>query len=211
VKHITIEWRDDAPANLAKLAVGRCMATVMDEGMWKEVGLLTDTLDQIEGHSRLLRSLSFGDDDYEGHVLDMTGRVLGERRRHRPIPGPLYSRVRSSFPTTRNLGSPTWIPLPEVQLGAVGDDGPKARFHLRPRQRAHFDAVHAVEFDAIHDTTPVQQALDVVAHLRAGSGVRGEQDGFFTHGGRAVAGVRGPDKGAHRERAPTLACMPGWE
>ena len=73
MKHMTIEWRDDAPANLAKLAVGRCMATVMDEGMWKEVGLLTDTLDQIEGHSRLLRSLSFGDDDYEGHVLDMTG------------------------------------------------------------------------------------------------------------------------------------------
>jgi len=118
---MTIEWRDDAPANLAKLAVGRCMATVMDEGMRKEVGLLTDTLDQIEGHSRLLRSLSFGDDDYEGHVLDMTGRVLGERQPPSPDPWAsvqprpvvLPDDAKSRFPhlesVTNFLDLPTWL------------------------------------------------------------------------------------------------------
>jgi hypothetical protein len=36
---------------------------------WRELGALTETLDMIQGHSRLLRSLSWGDEDYDGHVL----------------------------------------------------------------------------------------------------------------------------------------------
>ena len=33
---------------------------------WQEVGLITDCSDLIDQHSRLLRSLSFGDEDYSG-------------------------------------------------------------------------------------------------------------------------------------------------
>jgi hypothetical protein len=41
------------------------------ESHWRELGLLTNHLDEVENHPRLLRSLSFGDDDYEGHVLSL--------------------------------------------------------------------------------------------------------------------------------------------
>lgn len=72
-------WRDDAPSNLVKLAVGRCLIAVMrDSGRWRELGLITDTASRIENHPRLLRSLHFGDDDYDAHVLSLVGLVLGE-------------------------------------------------------------------------------------------------------------------------------------
>jgi hypothetical protein len=38
---------------------------------WEEVGLLTGCSDIILGHHRLLRSLSFGDEDYSGNVLQV--------------------------------------------------------------------------------------------------------------------------------------------
>lgn len=38
-------------------------------GNWREIGLLTDCSDVVENHPRLLRSLTFSDDDYEGHAL----------------------------------------------------------------------------------------------------------------------------------------------
>jgi AbiJ N-terminal domain 5 len=38
---------------------------------WLQLGLLTGFYERIRSHSRLLRSLSFGDPDYAGHVLDI--------------------------------------------------------------------------------------------------------------------------------------------
>lgn len=71
------QWRQDAPANLVELAVGKCLIAEMDDSRWTEIGLLTGTKDRIYGHSRLLRSLRFGDDDYDGHVYDMVPVLLG--------------------------------------------------------------------------------------------------------------------------------------
>jgi len=36
---------------------------------WQEIGLLTDSSNLIDRHPRLLRSLSFGDEDYGGNVI----------------------------------------------------------------------------------------------------------------------------------------------
>lgn len=38
---------------------------------WQEIGLLTGFSDLINGHQRLLRSLSWGDEDYSGNVLSI--------------------------------------------------------------------------------------------------------------------------------------------
>jgi hypothetical protein len=38
---------------------------------WEEIGLLTACSDLIDGHPRLLRSLSWGDEDYSGNVLSV--------------------------------------------------------------------------------------------------------------------------------------------
>lgn len=72
-------WRDDAPPDLVILAVGKCLGDVMDKGRWTELGLLTSTREQLQGHPRLLRSLNWGDDDYQGCVYDVTPWVLGDR------------------------------------------------------------------------------------------------------------------------------------
>lgn len=38
---------------------------------WEEVGLITDCSHIISGHPRLLRSLSFGDEDYGGNIINV--------------------------------------------------------------------------------------------------------------------------------------------
>lgn len=62
-----------------KLAVGRCLIATADYGTWNELALLTNTQDRVANHPRLLRSLHFGDDDYDGHVLDVVPVLLHEK------------------------------------------------------------------------------------------------------------------------------------
>jgi len=45
---------------------------------WRELGALTDMMDEVERHPRLLRSLGFGDDDYEGLALKFLRSMVGE-------------------------------------------------------------------------------------------------------------------------------------
>ena len=42
---------------------------------WEEVGLLTGFSDLISKHPRLLRSLSWGDEDYSGNTLTIIKRI----------------------------------------------------------------------------------------------------------------------------------------
>lgn len=76
---MSLSWRADAPPNFVKLAVGRCLIATADFGTWNELALLTDSQERIDQHPRLLRSLRFGDDDYDGHVLDVVPALLKER------------------------------------------------------------------------------------------------------------------------------------
>lgn len=43
---------------------------------WLELAYLTNCQDIIDDHPRLLRSLSFGDDDYEGNVLEVVSKMV---------------------------------------------------------------------------------------------------------------------------------------
>lgn len=67
------------------LAIAKRLIPVRDrlvdkfnEGHWEELGLLTEATDIINGHDRLLRSLRWHDDDYEGNVLTVL-RTIVER------------------------------------------------------------------------------------------------------------------------------------
>lgn len=48
-----------------------------DASNWRELGALTNLLDQVENHPRLLRSLSFQDDDYGGLALAFLRKMIG--------------------------------------------------------------------------------------------------------------------------------------
>ncbi len=43
---------------------------------WLELGFALGVSDLINGHSRLLRSLSFGDNDYGGNILDVLDQIV---------------------------------------------------------------------------------------------------------------------------------------
>jgi hypothetical protein len=88
---------------LVKLAVGRCLIDVMDAGKWTELGLLTDTTERIDNHGRLLRSLYFGDDDYDGHVLDMVPYLLDEQKEPTPDSWPLPAGAQRVVPAPLTL------------------------------------------------------------------------------------------------------------
>lgn len=47
-----------------------------DAGNWEEIGLLTGASELIIRHPRLLRSLSWGDEDYAGNVLTVLRRIV---------------------------------------------------------------------------------------------------------------------------------------
>jgi len=48
-----------------------------DSSNWRELAALTNTLDEVEQHPRLLRSLIFGDDDYDGLALRFLRKMIG--------------------------------------------------------------------------------------------------------------------------------------
>ncbi len=51
------------------------------EGNWEELGLLTGATDTINNHHRLLRSLAWNDEDYDGNALSVLRQIVEEDAR----------------------------------------------------------------------------------------------------------------------------------
>ncbi len=62
-------WSTEERAELF-LALQKAIVSTFDDGDWKELGYKTGTIDWIDAHPRLLRSLHFNDPDYGGRVFD---------------------------------------------------------------------------------------------------------------------------------------------
>jgi len=99
---------------------------------WLEFGLLSGHTDLIQNHSRLLRSLDFGDDDYSGHVQDILIRLGRQDTAHldtleqildQHYPESTPSTYVSSQPSARKLTfAPTVFTIPDkvtVETGLV--------------------------------------------------------------------------------------------
>ena len=99
----------------------RTMAN-FDASNWEEVGLLTGCDDIIDKHPRLLRSLSWGDEDYAGNVLNVLKSIYGrdptalgvfERYIDRHYPG--EAQYISAKPSERKITfSPNVFNLPDA-------------------------------------------------------------------------------------------------
>ncbi|NLS07652.1 hypothetical protein HGP14_30805 [Rhizobium sp. P32RR-XVIII] len=66
----------DPSIRLAILPLKARVAKLFDKESWLEVATLTDSYDLVTGHSRLLRSLEWGDGDYDGHVLEVLTSIV---------------------------------------------------------------------------------------------------------------------------------------
>lgn len=64
--------------NVFTLALKRCIEATFDQGKWLGLGYLTDSVDLVERHPRLLRSLSWGDPDYGQRIFEVLPRMLGD-------------------------------------------------------------------------------------------------------------------------------------
>lgn len=62
-------------------AVVKAIVAKFDRSDWMSLALATGQLDYVKNHPRLLRSLDWGDPDYEGHVIEAVPRILGQRGR----------------------------------------------------------------------------------------------------------------------------------
>ncbi len=58
------------------LAIATAVESTFSSSEWVELGYLTGMSEWIDRHPRLLRSLSWGDPDYRGHVIDAVGLIL---------------------------------------------------------------------------------------------------------------------------------------
>ena len=68
--------RPEANPNKITLALKRCIVDTFDDSRWMELGYLTDSVEIVTQHPRLLRSLRWGDEDYEGNVLRIISRII---------------------------------------------------------------------------------------------------------------------------------------
>lgn len=61
-----------------KQVISRAIVEEFTQENWIQLGLLTGTSDLITGHSRLLGSLRFGDNDYQTHAATILSQLLQE-------------------------------------------------------------------------------------------------------------------------------------
>lgn len=66
----------DAEVNKQIIALKNHVVAGFNQSHWLELGVMTNHLDEVENHSRLLRSLGFGDEDYDGHAFSMLRKMV---------------------------------------------------------------------------------------------------------------------------------------
>lgn len=66
----------DRPSGRQLVALKNQIVNGFNDSHWRELGALTETFEMVTQHPRLLRSLSWGDPDYEGCVLEMIKNII---------------------------------------------------------------------------------------------------------------------------------------
>lgn len=108
---------------LAELAVEH-----FNSGDWLALGTHTGCLDTVRGHSRLLRSLSFGDDDYSGCVHEVLLSIVEREHANLDVAEEFiasrYGRPGVSVSTAKSRSAPiTFAPsVFDVPAGGVETD-----------------------------------------------------------------------------------------
>ena len=65
----------DQAHSLRVVALADIAVAKFDEGDWNRIGYMTGCSHIIDGHGRLLRSLSWSDPDYDGNALEVIGQI----------------------------------------------------------------------------------------------------------------------------------------
>jgi hypothetical protein len=138
------------PLALAKrlIALRARIVASFNAGSWEEVGLLTGQSKIINGHDRLLRSLSWHDEDYDGNVLtvlrqmaDRDVRVLKviEDYLDEKFPGEAKTEYVSAKPSERKIAfAPNVFQIPD---GGVEPDLVAVMMPFSPEFKPVYEAM----------------------------------------------------------------------
>lgn len=105
--------------------LGQRIVANFNRGHWEEIGLLTGQSELIHGHSRLLRSLDWGDEDYSGNVLSVVRQIAEEdpkayreleRYVEKRFPDQAEEYVSAKPSERRITFSPNVFEVPDVSL-----------------------------------------------------------------------------------------------
>ena len=78
--------RANADQSKVILALKRCVVDTFEDSNWRELAYITRTHALIENHPRLLRSLHFGDEDYDLNAMDVIPQIInGDPERLRVV------------------------------------------------------------------------------------------------------------------------------
>jgi hypothetical protein len=153
----------------------RIVASNFNEANWAEVGLLTGHSAIISGHPRLLRSLSWGDEDYDGNVLWVLEKIATRDQRALKViedyvtekfPGEDQAEYVSSKPSERKITfAPNVFQVPDggVEPDLVAVMMPFAAEFSRVfetiKRACSANAMRCVRADAIWDESTIIQDI----------------------------------------------------
>jgi hypothetical protein len=110
------------------LIISEAIQKTFSSSEWTEIGYITGVDEWIDRHPRLLRSLSWGDEDYKGHVLDAVKYILendpqnlGKLLEYKPISSWLKTNERSSYDELYSEVS--GMDVPHVEPSTSTDSG----------------------------------------------------------------------------------------
>ncbi len=140
-----------ADLNLSVLQLKEQIAKHFTSSHWQDIALLTDSSELINNHHRLLRSLSFGDEDYEGHVTQVLLDIVRKDPSNlQEISDYVHNKLGddstyiSSKPASRRITfAPSVFAVPDVEIR------PDLVAVMMPF--AGFDAVYAAIKEACSD------------------------------------------------------------
>jgi len=94
-----------------KLNMKEYIAQNFGESDWKEFGVVTGTYERIRKHPRLLRSLGWGDSDYQGCIID----ILEDMNEETLLKAQSFLTKKEDFVLT-NISSPNSKISPKVSI-----------------------------------------------------------------------------------------------
>jgi hypothetical protein len=89
-------------------------------GNWHEVGLLTGYSAMISGHNRLLRSLSWGDEDYASHALEIITSIAQQDEDAFRIFEQFVAAGRTHCDSSKLVGSALKLDVHACSGGGIG-------------------------------------------------------------------------------------------
>ncbi len=178
--------RHDADRGKIVLALKRAIAATFNKARWLELGYMTNTQDIVEGHPRLLRSLDYNDEDYDGNVLVVVRSIVQRSDENIPLMEDFVGLEQGLFDNDRKLYGDLYSGAEVVsfaQIEAAGQLLGVVELHHHARRIRT-----AIESDPAQAIGSARELLETTLKAVLGNGNYGRDDGGPPEEGQVEVG-----------------------